>query len=110
MQQLLGIETDCLLLTFVNLNTKIMARNIKDMEGENWEAYDNRRVKHDISGASSGSSLGLLFLLAIVVGMFLYVGSFYLDRKPMHEISRVQKSNESYFDLLPIPSFEKNSG
>ena len=84
-----------------------MAENIK--YGESWPASDSPGTAHEDSDIKS-SSASLVLLIALIMGMVFYIGSFYLDRKPLPEITKKQKQSESYFDLLPISSFEKNYG
>ena len=76
--------------------------------GVYWNKYDSK-FKHHHAG-QSGGTVGLVFILVLIMGMFFYIGSFYWDRAPLPEVSKKQKPNESHFDLLPVPSFEKNYG
>jgi len=78
---------------------------------ESWNKYDTK-ANYSHRADSKGSTVGLIFLIVILMGMGLYIGSFYWDREPVPEITRKHKPSETnqqdYHDY-PI-AFDKNLG
>ena len=77
---------------------------------DHWEANDNRKAEHnDIANASS-SSMGLIAILVLIVGIAFYIGSFYWEREPLPKITKKHRPAASDTHTFPIPGFEKNQG
>lgn len=87
-----------------------MSNHHKHDSSDDWTTYDNTFV-HPKSYIPKQSNMGLVFLMAILVGMFFYVGSFYWNNEPLpEEVNQEVKPTESNFDLPPVSGFEKNYG
>ena len=87
----------------------MMVEDRNDSSENYWEPYDNRGKVHDNSGSRSGDSKSLVFLVGILLGIGIYVSSFYWDRAPLPEVSRAQP-NRLDTGILPVSGFEKNQG
>lgn len=77
---------------------------------DDWTTYENTFV-HPKSSIPKRSNMGLVFLLAILMAMMFYIGSFYLDNKPLpEEVNQEEKPSETNFNFPATPGFEKNFG
>lgn len=76
--------------------------------GGHWNKYDNQ-INNRNGISSIGSNFGLVFLLAILMGMAFYIGSFYWNREPLPKVSKKQKPAERESHSLPL-TFDKNLG
>jgi len=74
-----------------------------------WDKCQNT-VAPTNSHSLRGSNVGLVVIMAFILGMMCYIGSFYWDRQPLPEVSKKQKYQESDVRTLPVPGFEKNYG
>jgi len=86
-----------------------MVENHDHGSEDKWEALDRKGDYHHLNSAK-GNSMGLVVILALIMGMGLYIGSFYWNREPLPKVSKKHKPSQSDIRTFPVSGFEKNYG